>query len=78
MPLSVRAGKALGEQVRVGRMQAGLDVATFAKKMGRSPSWVVRIERNASSLTVKTLKRISEIQNLPMEFYFRPLVGRTE
>ncbi len=76
--------KVLGEKIRKTRLSKGMNLATFAQKIGKTTSYVSQIERGLASPSIMTLREISKILNVPI-FYFlidngeqRALVRRNE
>ena len=61
--------KRLGNKIRKVRISKGLNLAAFAKKIGKTPSYLSQIERGMASPSIMALREISKALSVPI-FYF--------
>ena len=59
----------LGNKIRKLRISKGLNLTAFAKKIGKTPSYLSQVERGMASPSITTLREISKALNVPI-FYF--------
>jgi len=59
----------LGNKIRKLRISKGINLTTFAKKIGKTPSYLSQVERGMASPSITTLREISKALNVPI-FYF--------
>ena len=62
--------KNLGRRIRKRRIELGLKGVDLAEKSGLSPGFISQIERNLVSPSVSTLKKIADVLNVPVGFFF--------
>ena len=59
----------LGNKIRKLRISKGMNLTAFAKKIGKTPSYLSQIERGMASPSIMALREISKALNVPI-FYF--------
>lgn len=59
----------LGNKIRKLRISKGTNLTVFAKKIGKTPSYLSQVERGMASPSIMALREISKALNVPM-FYF--------
>ena len=59
----------LGNKIRKLRISKGNNLTAFAKKIGKTPSYLSQVERGMASPSIMALREISKALNVPM-FYF--------
>jgi transcriptional regulator with XRE-family HTH domain len=59
----------LGNRIRKLRISRGINLTAFAKKIGKTPSYLSQIERGMASPSIIALREISKALNVPI-FYF--------
>jgi len=59
----------LGNKIRKLRISKGINLTAFAKKIGKTPSYLSQVERGMASPSIMALRGISKALNVPM-FYF--------
>ena len=59
----------LGNKIRKLRISKGINLTAFAKKIGKTPSYLSQVERGMASPSITTLREISKALNVPI-FYF--------
>ena len=59
----------LGNKIRKLRISKGNNLTVFAKKIGKTPSYLSQVERGMASPSIMALREISKALNVPM-FYF--------
>jgi len=76
--------KVLGNKIRKIRISKGMKLATFARAIGKTTSYLSQIERGLASPSIMALRKISKTLNVPI-FYFlvddgkqRAIVRRNE
>lgn len=60
----------LGEKIRSRRMELGLKGVELAEKSRLSPGFISQIERDIVSPSVSTLKKIANVLNVPVGYFF--------
>lgn len=61
--------KVLGNKIRKMRISKGIKLIAFAKKIGKTPSYLSQVERGIASPSIMALREISKMLNVPI-FYF--------
>lgn len=61
--------KRLGNKIRKLRISKGMNLTVFAKKIGKTPSYLSQVERGMASPSIMALREIAKALNVPM-FYF--------
>ena len=64
--------KEIGKAVRETRMELGLTMTAFAKKVGVSQAQISRLEDGQQGFRTKTMQKIAEALDLPVIIYFGP------
>ena len=59
----------LGNKIRKLRISKGMNLTAFAKKIGKTPSYLSQVERGMASPSIMALREIAKALNVPM-FYF--------
>ena len=59
----------LGNKIRKLRISKGMNLTSFAKKIGKTPSYLSQVERGMASPSIMALREIAKALNVPM-FYF--------
>jgi transcriptional regulator with XRE-family HTH domain len=59
----------LGNRIRRLRISKGMNLTAFAKKIGKTPSYLSQVERGMASPSIMALREIAKALNVPM-FYF--------
>jgi len=59
----------LGNKIRKLRISKGTNLTAFAKKIGKTPSYLSQVERGMASPSIMALREIAKALNVPM-FYF--------
>ena len=59
----------LGNRIRKLRISKGVNLTAFAKKIGKTPSYLSQVERGMASPSIMALREIAKALNVPM-FYF--------
>jgi transcriptional regulator with XRE-family HTH domain len=59
----------LGNKIRKLRISKGINLTAFAKKIGKTPSYLSQVERGMASPSIMALREIAKALNVPM-FYF--------
>jgi len=65
----ITENKALGNKIRKMRISKGINLVTFAKQIGKTPSYLSQVERGIASPSIMALREISKILDVPI-FYF--------
>lgn len=61
--------QALGDKIRKMRLSRGMNLTTFARKIGKTTSYLSQVERGLASPSIMALREISKTLNVPI-FYF--------
>lgn len=61
--------KRLGSKIRNLRISKAMSLTAFAKKIGKTPSYLSQVERGMASPSIMALREIARALNVPM-FYF--------
>ena len=61
--------KKLGSKIRKLRISKGMNLSNFAKKIGKTSSYLSQVERGLASPSIMALREISKALNVPI-FYF--------
>ena len=59
----------LGNKIRKLRISKSMNLTAFAKKIGKTPSYLSQVERGMASPSIMALREIAKALNVPM-FYF--------
>jgi len=59
----------LGNKIRKLRISKDMNLTAFAKKIGKTPSYLSQVERGMASPSIMALREIAKALNVPM-FYF--------
>ncbi|MDP7193419.1 MAG: helix-turn-helix transcriptional regulator, partial [Arenicellales bacterium] len=62
---------AIGQQVRVFRVQLGMTIAVLARQAGLSPGMLSKIENGQTSSSLTTLQAVAAALNVPVTALFR-------
>lgn len=63
--------KVIVELLKKARAEAGLDQITVAKKLGRTQSYVSKIESGQRRFDVLQLKEFAELYKKPLNFFVK-------
>ena len=59
------------EHLKMARLGAGLDQAEVAKKLGRTQSYVSKIESGQRRFDVLQLKKFAKLYKKPLDFFIK-------
>ena len=66
-------GVSIGERVKLARMSAGLNQRQLGKELGMSPMAISKYETGEVVPNSRVLIRLSEVLNVPLDFFFRSI-----
>ncbi len=58
-------------QLKKARQAAGLDQTTAAKRLGRTQSYISKVESGQRQIDIVELKQFASIYKKPIEFFLR-------
>ena len=64
--------RAIGKAVREARLELGITMTAFAKKVGVSQAQISRLEDGQQGFRTRTMQKIAEALDLPVVIYFGP------
>lgn len=64
--------RAIGKAVRDARLELGITMTAFAKKVGVSQAQISRLEDGQQGFRTRTMQKIAEALGLPVVIYFGP------
>jgi len=67
----------LGADLRALRKARQITLAELAEKCGKSVGWLSQVERDLSAPDIADLKKLSEIFEVPMSLFMKPIPAET-
>lgn len=60
----------IGERIKEARLtMRGLNQSEFARRIGSHRTTIIRWEQDRSEVPVRSLKKISEVLNIPLNYF---------
>lgn len=63
--------KKIVKQLKIARLEAGLDQVDVAKKLGKTQSYISKIESGQRRFDVLQLKEFAKIYKKPLDFFVK-------